>query len=200
MKPNVGTSIRALRKRAGLSATSLAAACGISQPFLSQVERGVSAPSLSTLYALADALGVGVSELLEPSTSEVAAEESQVIRASEGADQFARVLIGGGASTDLEAYEHFFTPGDGDRGWFAHPGQDFLYVLEGSVELQRAGMPATTLRTGAAILYAGEIAHRCVLRADAAARTLLVCINRPVEGTATTSPNMETNALGAPHQ
>jgi transcriptional regulator with XRE-family HTH domain len=53
----VGLAIRRARQDAGMSMRALAVACGLSQPFLSAVERGWSTPSIATLYRLADVLG-----------------------------------------------------------------------------------------------------------------------------------------------
>lgn len=58
-------------------------------------------------------------------------EEDQVIRVTEGTGQFARVLIPGGQSISMEAYEQHFTPEQGECSWFEHTGEDFIYVLEG---------------------------------------------------------------------
>ena len=70
----------AAREAAGISMRALAARCGLSQPFLSAVERGLSMPSIATLYRIAEALEVAPSTLL-PDESH---GDVQVIRAGEG--------------------------------------------------------------------------------------------------------------------
>jgi transcriptional regulator with XRE-family HTH domain len=57
---NVGESIRRLREAHNLSMRALAKASGLSANALSMIERGKTSPSISTLYKLADALGVPV--------------------------------------------------------------------------------------------------------------------------------------------
>lgn len=171
---HIGVQVRALRHERGLSAVVLAQRSGISQPFLSQIERGITAPSLTTLYALARALEVPISRLL--AQVDRAEEDAPVVRASEGIEQFARVLVSSEGSPQIEALEHEFVPGEGDRGWFHHPGQDFLYVIDGVVELQREGYPAEVLEAGAARLYEGDTPHRCVLHGEKPARTVLVAV------------------------
>lgn len=172
----LGRRIRALRKAAGLTVVVLAERCEISQPFLSQIERGLATPSLTTLYALAHQLDVPLGSLLDPPSDPVDGRGAQVIQASEGSGQLARVLIPGGASARLEAFEHSFVPGLPDRDWFGHPGEDFIYVLEGAVQLQREGFDPVTLVAGDAIVYEGTAPHRCVLHGDAPARTILVSL------------------------
>lgn len=54
----LGPTIRSLRGEAGLSQAALAERADISAPFLSQIEAGAREPSLATVRALGDALGV----------------------------------------------------------------------------------------------------------------------------------------------
>jgi transcriptional regulator with XRE-family HTH domain len=75
-----GRNVRRLRTAASLSLADLAAACGISKTTLHGIEQGEGNPTLSTLWALATALGVSLGELLEPPPSPPVA----VVRADEG--------------------------------------------------------------------------------------------------------------------
>jgi transcriptional regulator with XRE-family HTH domain len=74
-----GRNIRRLRTAAGLSLADLAAAADVSKTTLHGLEQGEGNPTLSTLWALATALGVSLGELLEPPAPPVA-----VVRADEG--------------------------------------------------------------------------------------------------------------------
>lgn len=57
-----GKAIRTLRKAKGLTQELLAERAGLHVNNISFVERGLSAPTLDTICALADALGLTVSE------------------------------------------------------------------------------------------------------------------------------------------
>ncbi|MFD5883012.1 XRE family transcriptional regulator [Streptomyces yangpuensis] len=176
----VGRVIRSCRKRSGVSMAVLAARSGLSQPFLSQLERGLTTPSLSSIYRIAEALEVSPGTFLRPPARPGAVSherDPQVIRVEESAGQVARVLIPGGRSALMEAYEHHFEPGQGERGWFEHTGEDFLYVLEGEVVLEVEGEEPLTLRAGQSAHHRGEVPHRCRLSGPAPARTLLVITN-----------------------
>jgi transcriptional regulator with XRE-family HTH domain len=76
----VGRNIRRLRTAAGFSLADLAAVADISKTTLHGIEQGEGNPTLSTLWALATALGVSLGELLEPPPSPAVA----VVRAGEG--------------------------------------------------------------------------------------------------------------------
>lgn len=60
-----GLSVRDLRKQQGLSQELLAAEAGLDRAFLSQVETGRKQPSLLTIFRLAGALKLDVSELFK---------------------------------------------------------------------------------------------------------------------------------------
>ena len=75
----VGRNIHRLRAAAGLSLADLAAAGEISKTTLHGIEQGAGNPTLSTLWALATALGVPLGELLEPDETPVT-----VVRAGDG--------------------------------------------------------------------------------------------------------------------
>jgi len=59
----LGRQIRAAREIRGLTQEKLAERAGINNSFLSQVERGLKAPSLKTLHAIATELEVGLDQL-----------------------------------------------------------------------------------------------------------------------------------------
>ncbi len=61
----IGSQLRSARQRASLTTQQLADKVGISQSQISQIETGRSAASLATLYRIANALDVSLSELLE---------------------------------------------------------------------------------------------------------------------------------------
>ncbi|WMY77695.1 helix-turn-helix transcriptional regulator [Citricoccus sp. I39-566] len=61
----MGAYIRQQRRIADLSMRQMSAMVGISNPYLSQIERGLRAPSEAVAAGIATALGVGVDELYE---------------------------------------------------------------------------------------------------------------------------------------
>lgn len=57
--------MRELRHESGLSQEAFADKCGFARSYMSRIERGGANPSLDAVQALADALGVKVSELFD---------------------------------------------------------------------------------------------------------------------------------------
>lgn len=68
-RAEIGNRIRALRKSKDLSIQGLAEACAISPGYLSEIERGGSAPSGEKLVKIASELGVSIDYLLTGATA-----------------------------------------------------------------------------------------------------------------------------------
>ena len=62
--PAIGSYIREQREQAKISLRQLAQAAGVSNPYLSQIERGLHQPSVRVLRLLSDALNVSAETLL----------------------------------------------------------------------------------------------------------------------------------------
>jgi transcriptional regulator with XRE-family HTH domain len=139
----IGSTIRKLREHNGLSMRELAERAGLSQPFLSQVERGVSTPSMASTYRLAHALGVVPGDLL-PATGPadvlvVRADEGLRIPVSDGPDSAeGRALLLRDTSA-LEVVEYIIKPGQRADEWFESAGQVGIYVISGHVDIDVAG-------------------------------------------------------------
>jgi transcriptional regulator with XRE-family HTH domain len=66
--PPVGDRIREERTRRSLSVRQLARDVGVSASLISQIENGRSRPSVSTLYAITQALGISVEDVFDTAT------------------------------------------------------------------------------------------------------------------------------------
>ncbi|MEU9891058.1 helix-turn-helix transcriptional regulator [Sphaerisporangium sp. NPDC051011] len=86
----VGERIRYWREKKQRKQAAVAGLCGITEEYLSQIERGLKTPSLAVLLALANELGVRVSALLGEEKTESPAESGGV------AQSVARALMGYG--------------------------------------------------------------------------------------------------------
>jgi transcriptional regulator with XRE-family HTH domain len=64
LEKSFGLRLRAKRDMLGISQEELADRSGIHRTYVSQLERGLKSPSLSTLYALALALSIDVIDLV----------------------------------------------------------------------------------------------------------------------------------------
>jgi transcriptional regulator with XRE-family HTH domain len=185
----VGAAVRDQRDRAGLSMRALAACAGISQPFLSTIERGLSSPSMSTLYRIATGLGVAPGDLL-PGPAAPAADRTDVtvVRADEApplpasdepgaAVGLARLARPGLA---LEVVEYRVAPGEHLGGWFDAPGEMAVLVLAGLLDVEVAGVGTWRLAAGDLLHQPGHLPHRWSNASGAPVHLVLVGSRRRV--------------------
>lgn len=128
-----GARLRAIRRDRGFTLREAARRSGLSTSFISSLERGVSGASIATLRRLLEAYDHTVGQLLRgqaPTGSRmVRAGDRRVLDAGRGIrieDLFAGV-------TTLESQLFVMAPGASSDGYYRHAGEEFMYVLEGSV-------------------------------------------------------------------
>jgi transcriptional regulator with XRE-family HTH domain/quercetin dioxygenase-like cupin family protein len=68
---NLGSRLKKIRLKAGLTLRELARQADVSPSFVSQIENGKSQPSVATLYAFAQLLNVSIDELFDQRGGEV---------------------------------------------------------------------------------------------------------------------------------
>ncbi|WP_342643894.1 helix-turn-helix domain-containing protein [Rhodoligotrophos ferricapiens] len=144
----LGQRIRHRRRAIGLSLRELAERSGISIGLLSQIERGLSSPSVRVVAALADALSLSLGNLFtEESPTPTKSESSTVTRAhSRKKLAFWRTGISKELVTPqtdnpgLDIFIVVIEPG-GTTGEqvYTHAGEEGGLVLEGELEITISG-------------------------------------------------------------
>ena len=164
----VGQRIRSLRLARDLSLKEVAARSGLSIGLISQVERGISSPSLRVLGALSGALEVGIAYFFPDPVESSREPDSPILRVHQRpAIAFWRTGIAKSVLTpdtpgnmDLVMYTIIIEPGGttGD-GPFTHDGEEAGVVLEGTLDLE-IGDEAYVLREGDGFRFSSTIPHR----------------------------------------
>jgi transcriptional regulator with XRE-family HTH domain len=168
----LGRWLRLLRKRQGLSLAAVAKSSGLSQSFLSQMERGLVQPSLRSVNRVAAALGTTATAVFALQ----GAGPVSLVRRGEG-EIFAdsRLLVRGNRA--IHPVEIRSAPTEfGD--YFEHAGEELLYVLDGQIEIEVSRADRYVLSSGDAIYYASMIVHRWRKAEDGPVRVLMVTENR----------------------
>ena len=75
----LGNRIRKLRSQAGLTQAQLADRAGLSDEFMSRLERGKKSPSLATAGRIAEALGVTLAVLFDFDAPAPAGEKEELL-------------------------------------------------------------------------------------------------------------------------
>ena len=159
---NVATSLRELREARGISMRTLATKSGLSANALSMIERGKTSPSVSTLYKLADALGVSITAFFGTET-----EKKQIVFLK--SDERTRMAFTrgvfeglGGAqfSGRVEPFMLTLESGasSGPHG-IVHTGHEFVFCLRGKLEYQ-VDKQIFQLEAGDSLLFASKLQHK----------------------------------------
>jgi transcriptional regulator with XRE-family HTH domain len=159
---NIGERLRELREARNISMRALASRSGLSANALSMIERGRASPSVSTLYKLADALGVSITSFFSANT-----DKKQVVFLQ--ADERTRVSFTRGIFEALggEQFVGRVEPflltlesnaNSGPRS-MAHTGHEFVFCLRGKLEYQ-VERQVYELSAGDSLLFAAQLKHR----------------------------------------
>lgn len=177
----IGDRLREERTKAGLSQRELARRLGLSASMISQVESGLSKPSVGTLYAIVTELNVSldhvirgddydgsdrsasadevvVSPLVHPDNRDVIELASGVrweeltATSDEGVDFLLATYEVGGASTP-------------DESLMRHHGREYGYVMTGTMGIQ-IGFDEYVLEPGDSIGFDSTRPHRLFNKGD----------------------------------
>lgn len=139
----VGSAIGRRRRARGLTLGDLTAACGLSPSFLSLVERGKSTLSLTSLFSVARALDVGVSDLLPEAPVSAPAPTPGKWEITRAGSLPSRTLTSGsrvysflGAHFSGRVLEPLLVTVQASpqgEGPVAHEGEEFAWVLDGEL-------------------------------------------------------------------
>jgi transcriptional regulator with XRE-family HTH domain len=163
---DLGATARRLRESQHLTLADVARRANISSAMLSRLETGRVSPSLETIVALAQALGITASVLMQ----QVGADDggAQLIRAGEGLETVRSGTRRGHTYHLLAAqrgprkvFEPFLvTLNDRSEVFpgFQHPGVEFIHLLSGILHY-RHGRQTYVLRPGDSLTFRGDIAH-----------------------------------------
>lgn len=177
---NLGSALRAVRTSRRLSLAEVAEATRISASFLSLVELGKSDITIGRLTRLAEFYRVSFADLLggaEATDAEVIRTHEQRLLHSpaEGIDIY---LLTADTKRTMLPMLLSFEPGAELAEFGRHEGEEFVHVLEGSLELEIEGGESRLLDAGDSAYYSAERPHLFRnARADAPLR--LMCVDSP---------------------
>jgi transcriptional regulator with XRE-family HTH domain len=156
MRKDVGARIREMRETQELTREEVCRLAGLSGDRLAAVEEGREVPSIGVVIKLSRVLGSRLGGLLHGGAS--SSDALTVCRAGEvgvGYDQgdtdqgytYRSLTRPGTPGQGMEPFLLTFDPRVTDAKPLAHEGQEFVYVLDGEIELFHDGQ-RRTLRPG----------------------------------------------------
>ena len=175
-RPELGERLRTIRLARRLTLRDVSQAAGVSESFLSQLERGRSSASVATLQKLAGALGIEISDLFgghDPAQPRVLRREARQLL--EWGHLCRKALLTPKPFHSLEVVAAEFEPGGstGDEPYTHGDSEELLLVLAGRVQLQ-LGTEIFDLAQGDGVNYRSSTPHRVSNPSDVAAEVLFV--------------------------
>lgn len=138
----IGTKIRLLRQGDGLSLQQLAERSGVSAASIHKIEKNTMVPTITVLMKLARALDRSVSYLVEEEAAQtssavlVRAKDRDTLFASREGVHMQNIAGPSGRFAIAGAMVTIAAGRDSGRTPLAHPGEELVYVLSGSLEFE----------------------------------------------------------------
>jgi transcriptional regulator with XRE-family HTH domain len=190
-----GSRLRAERKRLDISLRELARRIDVSPSLVSQIERGLAMPSVSTLWLLATELGLTLDQLFstpERSPSGQATPHKDVSPPETPVQHphtRKRIRLAGGvlwerltaqSDDEVEFLRVVYEAGAEScppDSLFRHGGKEYAYILSGRLGLQ-IGFETYELDAGDSVTFSAQMPHRLWAIGSEPAQAIWVVINR----------------------
>lgn len=180
MTEDLGARIRQARMARGLSLRATAAEAAISPSLLSQVETGKVQPSVSTLYAIVNCLGLSVDEVLGTPSAQGGPRRRLRADPVQRWDAAPEILMENGVSWrglavsgggDVDALHVTYDPGAAsslDGTHMRHDGVEYGYIIRGEITL-KIDFDSYVLRAGDSFCFDSMRPHFFFNHTDAVA-------------------------------
>jgi transcriptional regulator with XRE-family HTH domain len=169
---SIGDRLRAGREERGLTLEQMAELSGLSTSHLSRLESSERLPSVASLLALSAALGVPIGSLFGETPEATPLSISRTNDPRHESNGLAIAPCSGySGSSVIDALRITVPPGRPEPAPARHFGEEWLYVVRGTLKLEYDGQPHTLLE-GMTAHFNAEVPHR--LGATSPAEVLLV--------------------------
>ena len=173
---DLGRKLRRLRTRCNLGVVEAAKRAKVSAGFLSAIELSKANPSVSTLQRLAATYGTTVLDfydLPKQSSRLVRPKERRAIQTQSGV----RIELLSIGARQLESHIFRVKPGAGSDGSYSHQGEEFIYMMAGTLEIWLDELECHTLSEGDSFWFESTVGHRWYN--PSSVDTVMLWINTP---------------------
>ena len=133
----IGSKIKRMRMQHGLTQQELADRCELSKGFISQLERDLASPSIATLMDILECLGTDLKNFFNEDSAEkvIFSAEDTFIKTNEELGTTIEWLVPNCQKNDMEPILMTLQPGKCTDPDSPHSGEEFGYVLQGSISI-----------------------------------------------------------------
>ena len=160
IEEQIGAKIRNLRNQNGLTQEELADRTELTKGFISQIERGLTAPSVSTLLDIVECLGTNLSDFFhEENELQIVYPKEDYFEKEDEHKNSITWLIATAQSRSMEPILVQLQPGQSMPEDKPHEGEEFGYVLDGEIRLHY-GEDVYTVRKGDSFIFPANRKHK----------------------------------------
>jgi len=184
----LGGRIKAIRKERGLPLAQVSKRSGVAVSTLSKIENGQTSGSVDTIFKIARGLGVLFDNLFEVDCGTQAGARRIITRGDEASQLSTEIYDYLVHAADLTHKQMLplvmklkarSVPARED--WSEHEGEEFVYVLDGAVELHTEFYAATRLEVGDSAYFDSKMRHAFVAASRKQPTLLSICLSdRPM--------------------
>ncbi len=156
---SLGEKLRARRRELGLTLQNVADNAGLTVGFISQIERNITAPSLSSLVSVSQVLGTQVSDFLSQPKGDKSItrqDERRIYGFGDSSLSYER-LSSNFPNNVLRSVIIHEPPGHRAEP-ISHEGEEMLFILNGTLTTEIGGVK-TVLETGDSIHFPSTTVH-----------------------------------------
>lgn len=155
----IGARLKRIRQQRGLTQEELADRCELSKGFISQVERDLTSPSISTLQDLLECLGVPLETFFAEANEKVVYEPQDLFVKEDPAEgRVITWLVPNAQKNSMEPILLKLAPGGVSQTLPPTEGEEFGYILKGTAVLH-VGDEKRILRRGTSFCLHPDAPH-----------------------------------------
>ena len=174
----IGHKIKDLRIQKNLTQEELADRCELSKGFISQLERDLTSPSIATLIDILQCLGTDLREFSNDSVEEQIAfrEADYFEKIDDELKNKVEWIIPNAQKNMMEPIRLSLSPGGSTYPDNPHEGEEFGYVLSGSIRLM-LGKRAIKVKKGESFYFTANTTH--YIKANEKTGAVLIWVSTP---------------------
>ncbi|MCR5448134.1 MAG: XRE family transcriptional regulator [Solobacterium sp.] len=172
---DIGSRIKALRTKNGLTLEELGSRTELTKGFLSQLERNLTSPSLPTLEDIVEALGVSMSKFFADDDEEQIVFTKEDTFVDEQEERTINWIVPNAQKNKMEPLILELEPGCSSKEIEPYDGEEFGYVLQGRIQIRReSDSRKLIVKKGETFYIKGNESHSLVNTGQATAKVLWI--------------------------
>lgn len=172
----IGNKIKQLRIQNNLTLEELASRTELTKGFLSQVERDLTSPSITTLQDIVEALGLNLEQFFKEEHQEKIVFKKEDYFIDQREDCIINWIVPNAQKNEMEPILIELKSHGNSFVVNPHEGEEFGYVLEGKIVIENLEKKQTSVvKKGETFYMKGDFQHQLVNPASQSAKVLWIC-------------------------